>query len=157
LSLQRGNLEKQEMFVKICGVVGEKVHREHSSNPNAKYGMRYDKDALAFFIAMRGHGHRSAEQYGLLRQVIGGVCERQIRYAWPDRTLVHLRPNPTTRNITRQSDLSMDGMHVSKHNIQRIAHVVEKKGYKGVPLVLAKDGTVVSRFFSCAWCSSSSS
>jgi hypothetical protein len=67
------------MFVKICEVIADKVTRETSGNPKAKYGVRYDKDVLNFYIAMRGHGNQSGQQYGLLRQAIGGICERRLR------------------------------------------------------------------------------
>jgi hypothetical protein len=73
-------MAKSELFMKICGVFAEKVRREHSENTKAVHGMRYDQDVLAFLIAMRGHGHRSAEQYGLLTSVIKGVTARQLRY-----------------------------------------------------------------------------
>jgi uncharacterized protein (DUF4415 family) len=67
------------MFVKICEVIADKVTREKSGNPKAKYGIRYDEDVLNFYTAMRGHGGQSAKQYNLLRQAIGGICERRLR------------------------------------------------------------------------------
>lgn len=65
--------------MKISAALADKVERVNSNNPNAKYGIRYDQDLLNFFIAMRGYGSQSAVQYSLLREVIGGVCERHLR------------------------------------------------------------------------------
>jgi hypothetical protein len=150
--MQKGHLAKQGMFVKICNVVAEKVLRENSANPHAMRGMRYDEEALAFFIAMRGHGQRSSAQYGLLRQVIGGVSERQIRCVTGGGACAIAASECLLRKITAKSVSSMDNMEVTPHNVKRVAEMVRKKGYQGVPIVLSKDATVVCRlWFLCQY------
>ncbi|KAG1842884.1 hypothetical protein DFJ58DRAFT_844539 [Suillus subalutaceus] len=73
-----GHLQEHGLFVKIAEVLANKVGRAHSDNPNVKYGARYDSEVMKFFIAMRGYGSQSAVQYGLLSQVIGGVCQCRL-------------------------------------------------------------------------------
>lgn len=120
-----GHLQEHGLFVKIAEALANKVGRTHRDNPNAKYGARYDSEVMNFFIAMRGYGSQSAVQYGLLSQVIGGVCQRRLRA------------------IAAQTSRHMDSPYLSPHNIGRLVNDIAHRGHQGVPIVLAMDCTVV--------------
>ncbi|KAG2090511.1 hypothetical protein BD769DRAFT_1395807 [Suillus cothurnatus] len=109
---------EHSLFVKIAEALANKVGQTHSDNPNAKYGAHYDSEVMNFFIAMCGYGSQSAVQYGLLSQVIGGVCQRRLRH-------------------------HMDSPYLSPHNIGHLVNNIAHRGHQGVPIVLAMDCTVV--------------
>ncbi|GJF00922.1 hypothetical protein PsYK624_172260 [Phanerochaete sordida] len=122
---QDGKLADKALFVKISEALADRIQREHSGNPNAKYGIRYDQDVLNFFIAMRGYGAQSAAQYNLLSEVIGGVCERRLRA------------------ITSKATEAMDSPDLTAHNVARLARDLKKRGYERVPVALSMDCTVL--------------
>ncbi|KAF9236407.1 hypothetical protein BU15DRAFT_76980 [Melanogaster broomeanus] len=76
---KQGKLSKHETFLDICKVFEDKVRRNSSSNPNLKYGVRYNENFRNFMILMRGHGGNSARQYGILQTQIGGPSIRTLR------------------------------------------------------------------------------
>lgn len=47
-----GKLKNFETFSQICAVVQDKIRRETSENPNAKYGARYPAEYLNFMVLM---------------------------------------------------------------------------------------------------------
>ena len=44
--IKDGLLKDHELFVKISEALADKLRRANSTNPNAKYGIRYDQDVL---------------------------------------------------------------------------------------------------------------
>lgn len=79
---QEGKLKDYERLQDICAVLQDKVTRETSDNPNAKYGIRYSRDFLDFMIVLRGYGQNSNRQYGILAAELGGPSARHLRYAF---------------------------------------------------------------------------
>ncbi|KIJ63902.1 hypothetical protein HYDPIDRAFT_29247 [Hydnomerulius pinastri MD-312] len=79
---RQGKLSKHETFLDICKVFGDKLRCNNPSDPNLKYGVRYNENFRNFMILMRGHGGNSARQYGILQTQIGGPS------TWTLRTLV---------------------------------------------------------------------
>lgn len=77
---REGKLSKSQTFMDICSVFEEKLRRASSSNPNSKFGIRYNENYKNFMILMRGDGGNSARQYSILQSQIGGPSMRSIRY-----------------------------------------------------------------------------
>jgi predicted transcriptional regulator len=50
-------------------------------------------------------------------------------------------------NISKRVNFTMDDVDVTQHNVQRVVHIMKEKGYTSVPIVLAKDATVVSAVY----------
>ncbi|KIJ34457.1 hypothetical protein M422DRAFT_263420 [Sphaerobolus stellatus SS14] len=111
----------------ISETLADRVQHVHDQNPNALRGIWYDEDVLSFFVALRSYGNQSSAQYGLLKEVIGGVCHRQLH------------------SITAKNESKMDGPDLSLHNIQQLVNMANRSGYKGIPVVLDIDCTVVKR------------
>ncbi|KAG6873819.1 hypothetical protein C0992_008380, partial [Termitomyces sp. T32_za158] len=79
LHAQEGNLKNMDVFHDICEVLVDKLNRELSDNPNAKYGIRYPQNFLNFMTLVRSHGSNSAQQYSLLAPQLGGPSARHLR------------------------------------------------------------------------------
>jgi len=75
-----GKLKNLEVFTDLCEILADKVDRDNSTNPNAKYGIRYTQNYLNFMILLRSHGQNSAKQYGILAGQLPAPSSRHLRY-----------------------------------------------------------------------------
>lgn len=75
----QGKLEGYDTFSQICQVLADRVRRDTSGDPNAKYGIRYPANYLNFMILLRSYGAKSARQYGILTGQIPGPSPRHLR------------------------------------------------------------------------------
>ena len=98
---------------------------------------------MNFFVAMRGYGNQSSTQYGLLSQVIGGVCERQLRSALYEFLKKSFSQYTICRRITAKSSAKMDSPNLTRHNVKRLVDDMKKRNVEGFPIVIAMDCTVI--------------
>ncbi|KAF9245412.1 hypothetical protein BU15DRAFT_41271 [Melanogaster broomeanus] len=121
---QQGKLSKHETFRDICKVFEDKVCRNNSSNPNLKYGVRYNENFRNFMILMRGHGGNSARQYGILQTQIGGPSIR------------------TLRTLVANSEDALSNPELVFENVARVKRFVDAIKYCG-PVAVGGDCTKV--------------
>ncbi|KAJ6462923.1 hypothetical protein C8R45DRAFT_1177792, partial [Mycena sanguinolenta] len=76
----RGDLDDKETFVAISGQLSETLVRKKDLTSRAIRGIRYDPRFLDFCSIMRSYGARSGAQYDLMRGMIGGISQRQLRH-----------------------------------------------------------------------------
>lgn len=72
-------LMEYDRLMDVCKVVSDRVERETSGNPNAKYGIRYTKAFLDFMIVMRSRGQNSSRQYEIFAAEFAGPSSRHLR------------------------------------------------------------------------------
>ncbi|KAJ7845793.1 hypothetical protein B0H13DRAFT_1908176 [Mycena leptocephala] len=76
---QTGNLDDQASFVAICNQFADRLDREKDPTGRKMKGIRYSAEMGQVAALMRSHGPRSGSQYDLLKGMIGGVSQRQLR------------------------------------------------------------------------------
>ena len=74
-----GKLKDHTVFVQLCGVLTDQLHRASSDNPHLKKGIRYPRDFLNFMTLMRSNGGQSSQQYSILTSQLGGPTARTLR------------------------------------------------------------------------------
>ena len=74
-----GKLKNVEVFTDLCQVLADKIDRDNSENPNAKYGIRYTQNYLNFMTLVRSHGQNSAKQYGIIAAQFPAPSSRHLR------------------------------------------------------------------------------
>jgi hypothetical protein len=77
---QNGNLDDQASFVAICNQFADRTEHEKDPTGRKMKGMRYSAEIGQLAALMRSHGPRSGTQYDLLKGMIGGISQRQLRY-----------------------------------------------------------------------------
>ena len=68
-----GKLKNYDTFTDICSVLNDRVQRDFSANPNAKFGMRYPPSYLQFMVLMRSYGPNSCRQYEIPTTLVVGI------------------------------------------------------------------------------------
>ncbi|KAJ7456391.1 hypothetical protein B0H11DRAFT_2321726 [Mycena galericulata] len=89
---QTGDLDDKESFVAICNQFTDKVNREKDASGRAMKGIRYSPELGQLAALMRSYGPRSGVQYDLLKGMIGGISQRQLRRRIAKSALRMLRP-----------------------------------------------------------------
>ncbi|KAF8060260.1 hypothetical protein FPV67DRAFT_1632538 [Lyophyllum atratum] len=74
-----GHLKNVDVFQDLCRVFADKIDRDTSGNPNAKYGIRYPQNYLNFMTLLRSHGPNSARHYGILAAQFPAPSSRHLR------------------------------------------------------------------------------
>ncbi|KAF8195480.1 hypothetical protein BJ912DRAFT_900722 [Pholiota molesta] len=123
---REGKLKGYERFTDVCEVLEDRIRRENSANPNAKYGIRYSETYLNFMIIMRGHGQNSNRQYEIYSGAFGGPSVRHLR------TLV-----------TKSADAFKNPALIFE-NVARVKRYVDSVNYHG-PIIIGSDNTKVRK------------
>ncbi|TFK58275.1 hypothetical protein BDN72DRAFT_731006, partial [Pluteus cervinus] len=121
-----GKLQSFERLREICEVVGDRIRRDSSNNPDLTFGMRYTQSYLDFMTAMRGYGPSSNTQYAILA---AELCAPSVR---------HLRSLVTNSNDALQNP------YLLYENIARIKRYLDSVGYTG-PIIIGCDCTKVRK------------
>jgi len=90
---RNGKLKDLEVFTDLCEILADKVDRDNSGNPNAKYGIRYTQNYLNFMILLRSHGQNSAKQYGIIAGQLPAPSSRHLRYLIRMKLSLSRRPS----------------------------------------------------------------
>ncbi|KAK7040463.1 hypothetical protein R3P38DRAFT_3348893 [Favolaschia claudopus] len=119
---QSGNLDDRESFVAICNQFADKLEREKDASGRKMKGIRYSPEMGQVAALMRSYGPRSGAQYDLLKSMIGGVSQRQLR-----------------RRVAK-SALKMSSSELCAENLEAAVEFGKLMRYEG-PWVCAGDGT----------------
>ncbi|KAF7969844.1 hypothetical protein HWV62_25914 [Athelia sp. TMB] len=119
-----GKLKNYETFTQICDVLVDKIRREESGNPNAKFGTRYPTQFMNFMVLLRSYGGRSAHQYGILTGQIPGPSPRRLR------------------SVVANSEDSLQNPYLIPENMARVRRLMDAVKYTG-PLSFGSDCTKV--------------
>ncbi|KAJ7453715.1 hypothetical protein B0H11DRAFT_1635180, partial [Mycena galericulata] len=131
---QTGDLDDKDSFVAICNQFTDKVDREKDASGRAMKGIRYSPELGQLAALMRSYGPRSGVQYDLLKGMIGGISQRQLR-----------------RRIAK-SAMRMVSPELCAENLEAAAEFGKLMMYEG-PWICAGDGTKAC-FLTISLCSS---
>ncbi|KAJ7635513.1 hypothetical protein DFH06DRAFT_1303041 [Mycena polygramma] len=119
---QAGDLDDKESFLAICNQFTDRVRREKDTTGRLMKGIRYSPELGQIAALMRSHGPRSGAQYDLLKGMIGGIGQRQLR-----------------RRIAK-STMKMVSSELCAENLAAAAEFGKLMNYEG-PWIAAGDGT----------------
>lgn len=122
-----GQLDSANIFTEICKQFADRNTRAQSG-PNALRGIRYTPEFVDFCTIMRSFGGRTSSQYGILKEILGGVSHR------------------TLRKRVQQSGAGLVPPMLTEDNFLRLVQFAKLVGYKG-PWVACGDGTKVSQCY----------
>ncbi|TFK58820.1 hypothetical protein BDN72DRAFT_949631 [Pluteus cervinus] len=121
-----GLLKNYERFVDVCEVLEDWVAREHSGNPNAKYGVRYKPNYINFMMVMRGLGQNSNRQFEIYSATFCGPSSRHLR------------------SLMARSTDSLKNPALTYENVARVKRYADSISYCG-PILVAGDNTKVKK------------
>jgi hypothetical protein len=118
-----GQLDTAGIFTSICEQFADRNARNHLGH-NALRGIRYSPEFMDFCMIMRSFGGRTSAQYGILKEIIGGVSHR------------------TLRKQIQRTGAGISVPTLSEDNFSRLVKYAKLTGYDG-PWVACGDGTKV--------------
>ncbi|KAJ7679396.1 hypothetical protein DFH06DRAFT_1166490 [Mycena polygramma] len=121
---ESGQLQDKQVFVDLCKVMADQVQRHSSTNPNAKFGIRYPRNFLNFMILVRSYGPNSARQYDLISAELCGPSPRHLR------------------SLVANHEDALKNPYLIFENVARVKRYVDTIKYTG-PVAVAGDCTKV--------------
>ncbi|KAF8597965.1 hypothetical protein BDV93DRAFT_561745 [Ceratobasidium sp. AG-I] len=121
---KNGQLDSANIFTEICKQFADRNARVQSG-PNALRGIRYSPEFVDFCTIARSVGGRTSVQYGILKEILGGVSHR------------------TLRKRVQQSGAGLVSPILIEDNFLRLVQFAKLVGYEG-PWVACGDGTKIT-------------